>query len=405
MTIKKKYDGITSFPIKSNSADNEAFIQKRGRIWYFNMWIVRENKQHRVSLKTDCLTTARYKAETLLFEIRNKLAENKRITALTCLQATELYLAERYNEVKSGDIVIGRLNTIKTHLAHFNNFIGEQTKLNELSIWDCIEYFDWRRDNAKQELTPTTLKNEQSTINSLIKFLRKRDEVNFDAFEFRTMKSIKTDTNTIRRQTFTLDEYKLLYKYLRNVYIAKSQLLDERQLQFRQLIRHWILIGANSGLRSGEQRQLKWSDVELIKTKDENGKQITLAKITIRKETTKVRNTRVFHCRSGELFERLREIQTHRVNDGLVFSVNGVSELDKSVLSKEWKKIMTETGIVDWKERKIVPYSLRHFCITQRINARKSLMEVAKMFGTSVFQIEKTYYHLQDEVSRNTALD
>jgi integrase len=237
-----------------------------------------------------------------------------------------------------------------------------------------------------------------------MKFLKKRDEVEIDAFEFRHMKDIQTDTNTIKRQTFTDEEYRLLYKYLYKNYIAKSLKLDERQLAFRQLIRHWILISANSGMRSGEQRQLKWSDVELEDVKDEKGKTITLAKITIRKETTKVKKARVFHCRCGEQFKRLRELQTHRVNDGLVFSTNGVSELDKSVLNKEWKKIMEEVGIQNYRERKIVPYSLRHYCITKRIESGKTLMNVAQMCGTSVAQIERTYYHLQTEVSRQTAL-
>ena len=52
MTIKKKYDNHTSFPIKSNSFDNEAFIQKRGNNWYFHMWINTEQKYLRKSLKT-----------------------------------------------------------------------------------------------------------------------------------------------------------------------------------------------------------------------------------------------------------------------------------------------------------------------------------------------------------------
>ena len=403
MTIKKKYDNHTSFPIKSNSFDNEAFIQKRGNNWYFHMWINTEQKYLRKSLKTSNPTIAIAKGEQELFEIRNKLKKGKTITSLNCKQGVQQYLEYRKGDVGKS-IVIGRYKTIETHLTHFLNYIDEQTKLKDLSFADCIDYFEWRNASSNKEITPTTLKNEQSTINSLMKFLKKRDEVEIDAFEFRHMKDIQTDTNTIKRQTFTDEEYRLLYKYLYKNYIAKSLKLDERQLAFRQLIRHWILISANSGMRSGEQRQLKWSDVELEDVKDEKGKTITLAKITIRKETTKVKKARVFHCRCGEQFKRLRELQTHRVNDGLVFSTNGVSELDKSVLNKEWKKIMEEVGIQNYRERKIVPYSLRHYCITKRIESGKTLMNVAQMCGTSVAQIERTYYHLQSEVSRQTAL-
>ena len=65
--------------------------------------------------------------------------------------------------------------------------------------------------------------------------------------------------------------------------------------------------------------------------------------------------------RSGELFDRLREYQIHKVNDGLVFSMDGTRQLDRSLLQKEWTTIMEMTGIKDYKERGIVPYSLVFF--------------------------------------------
>ena len=48
-------------------------------------------------------------------------------------------------------------------------------------------------------------------------------------------------------------------------------------------------------------------------------------------------------------------------------------------------------NVKDCEERGIVPYSLRHFMITQRIMAGLSLQQVADMCGTSVSMIEKTY--------------
>ena len=44
---------------------------------------------------------------------------------------------------------------------------------------------------------------------------------------------------------------------------AKSnrKVYDDERLK-REIVRHYILIAANSGLRVGEQRQLRWNDVE-----------------------------------------------------------------------------------------------------------------------------------------------
>ena len=54
--------------------------------------------------------------------------------------------------------------------------------------------------------------------------------------------------------------------------------------------------------------------------------------------------------------------------------------------------------------RDIVPYSLRHFMITQRIIAGISYRQVADMCGTRVTMIEKTYWHLNDEIRLTSAL-
>lgn len=54
--------------------------------------------------------------------------------------------------------------------------------------------------------------------------------------------------------------------------------------------------------------------------------------------------------------------------------------------------------------RDLVPYSLRHFMITQRIMSGLSFRQIADMCGTSVAQIERTYYHLNDEIRLTNAL-
>ena len=398
MSIKKKTDNFTSYPISTASSGEQAIIQKRGNKWYFQMWLIDEKKYYRRSLRTESHRVALERGENELFNIRNKLDNGKTITSLTCKQGVEKYLKHRKGDI-GRKIVEGRYKTIETHLTHFLKYIGEQKRLKDLEFDDCMDYFDWRCRSSKKEITPITLKNEQSTINSLICYLRKYDDVDIVKFDFREMSEIRTDSNSIKRQTFTLDEYQRLYKYLRQKYTAKSLKLDDRQMAFRQLIRHWILICANSGMRSGEQRQLRWSDVEITNKQDR-----TLAKITIRAETSKVRRTRIFYMRSGELFLRLREFQTHKVNNGLVFSVDGIRALDRSVLNKEWHKIMVECGIDEHRQRKIVPYSLRHFCITQRLLAGNSLLAISDMCGTSVSQIEKTYWHTQEQSRIETAL-
>tara|TARA_B110000091_G_scaffold191906_1_gene215991 strand:- start:224 stop:385 length:162 start_codon:yes stop_codon:yes gene_type:complete len=51
-------------------------------------------------------------------------------------------------------------------------------------------------------------------------------------------------------------------------------------------MQHYVLVAANSGLRAGEQRQLRWSDVQ-VETHTVSGKEQNLARITVRAVTSK----------------------------------------------------------------------------------------------------------------------
>ena len=74
------------------------------------------------------------------------------------------------------------------------------------------------------------------------------------------------------------------------------------------------------------------------------------------------------------------------------------------VIGVYFKKLLEIANVKDCEERGIVPYSLRHFMITQRIMAGLSLRQVADICGTSVSMIEKTYWHLNDEMRKTAAL-
>jgi integrase len=186
-------------------------------------------------------------------------------------------------------------------------------------------------------------------------------------------------------------------------YTAKHNKLDDAELRVRKIVQHYVLIAANSGLRVGEQRQLRWSDVQIEQHKV-NGEQQKLARIHVRAETSKVRTSRTFLCRNGQYFERLQEISKPKSADELIFTVDNANELSKRTLLYHWHKMIELVDIADREVRDLVPYSLRHFMITQRIMSGLTFRQIADMCGTSVAQIEKTYYHLNDEIRLTNAV-
>ncbi len=154
-------------------------------------------------------------------------------------------------------------------------------------------------------------------------------------------------------------------------------------------------------MRNSESRLLKWSDVEIIhkKTTKHNGDDLdnVLVVLNIRAETSKVRKSRRAICRGGQYFERLHDFLRPEDSDSLVFSIDGETELSEKLLLKHFYAILQLANVSRVNERGIVPYSLRHYMITNRINAGLSYEQVSKIVGTSIKEIERTYYHLSDK--------
>lgn len=127
MTLKKKdllADEIAIY--------EDAIIYKRGDIWQFRFWLEREGKYARSSLRTSNQSTAIDKAKLQYHELKAQELAGKTYFSKTVKQGVEMYLAQRQKDVEAGYIVKGRLGTIKTHLEHFLDFIGRDTKLKAL---------------------------------------------------------------------------------------------------------------------------------------------------------------------------------------------------------------------------------------------------------------------------------
>ena len=173
------------------------------------------------------------------------------------------------------------------------------------------------------------------------------------------------------------------------------------------LIQDYVLISANTGLRVGEIRQLTWGDVlgyEEHITDEKTEESQLLVELQIRWQTSKVRKDRTFFARGGEYFQRLKERQQFTEPHHLVFSMNGTKTLHHKKWARHWNNLMQGIGIKNHRERKLTWYSLRHWCITQRVISGCDLIDISKMAGTSVKHIENTYLKYRKEQSRTSAL-
>jgi integrase len=392
MTLKKK-----TFSEDEILIYDEAVIYKRGDIWQFRYWLEKERRYVRLSLKTKSQVSAVETAKKHFVKIKSETDSGKTYYSKTAKDGVLMYLEYRKGHIDSRttkSIVKGRYGTIRAHLEHWLDFIERDTKLKELDRDSCSEYAKAReKPSATKTTALSTISNEQSTINSMVKWLHKKGEVYIDSFDFETISIRNTSEENSRRESFTDQEVRdfrlAIPKYIEE---AKKDMTDLEN-RARVLSGYYLLIASISGLRTGEQKQLKWKDIhfEIHRVKDE---EIEMVRIGVRKETSKVRKSREFYIRDMEFFHDLFNLTlpTHTKKpyaENFVFSYNGINVVSQRAVTHHFKKIL-EAADIDLNKRKLVPYSFRHHFITSRIKAGLSYKDVADMCGTSRVQIEKT---------------
>jgi integrase len=397
MALKKK-----NFSEEEIAIFDDAIIYKRGEFWHFRKYLSGENKYARKSLKTTNRITALEKGRDFYLELIANQKVGKKYFSLTMKEGVEKYLEYKAKDVKAEIIVKGRHTTVKTHLKHWLEYIGKDKKLKELHHSDGLGYYQYR---SSKGISGTTIANEQATVNACIGYLFKHNETLVSDLEFSKVKRTYRENDAIRRATFEREEVELLMSRMYAYCFKKRNKLDDKEWLTRQLVRHYIIIASISGLRVGEINQLRWSDVKTFKTITKSHRYAHLAHIDVRKEISKVRKHRDFYCTGGEYFVRLKKILRPQTEDSLIFSTDGGStQLSKRTLLYHFKRIMTFSGIENAVERKLVPYSLRHYMITQRLMSGLTERQVADMCGTSPKEIERTYYHINEDIKYTNAM-
>jgi integrase len=332
----------------------------------------------------------------------------------------EMYLEHRKKDVTNGYIVSGRYNTIATHLKHWLTFIGKDVKLKELERTDCEDYFASRTKKKNKEtirISQTTVENEQSSVNAMMAWLYKHKETYIDGFDFKKLKAVDKGSEENRRNTFTDSEVSRwtveLSKYIKE---AEKDLSEPNNL-VKAVCGYYLGFSLITGLRRGEQLQLKWRDIEEMETEVARNNPFELIKVTVRGETSKVRKTRKFVVKDSlylkGLIKLTRQRHTdkvlehnlmHLVKDEVMFSTNGMTAVTTRAIGVHFDKLIALAKIPNSDKRGLVPYSLRHYFITQRVNSNLPPAIVAEMCGTSITQIEKTYYHTTEEKMVSNAL-
>ena len=308
MALKK-----TKFEDNEEAIFDGAVIYTRGAYWQFRMWLTKEHKYARFSLKTTSKSTALDLAKRHYHELMANQLSGKSYYSITTKAGVELYLEWKKKQIGK-KIKEGRFGTINTHLEHWLKFIGKDTKLKELAITDCDDYYHERTKSREKGASQTTVENEQSTINAMIKWLHSRELTNITFFDFPKLKTLDKGKESNRRSLFEDAEIlaidQVLWYYIKEAETNISQPINLT----KALCGYFLGIAMITGLRRGEQLQLTWNDVYEMEVEESRKRTVELIKITVRGETSKVGNTRKFVVKDYGYFLGLLMLQARRID-------------------------------------------------------------------------------------------
>jgi integrase len=286
-----------------------------------------------------------------------------------------------------------------------------------LTFWDSKEgqqriQLNQRRVGAKTKSSHNvakkpsfaTLRAESSLINEMLRAAVDEGHLS------RTIKISaqdavpKEDRMVQHRDTFTNDEWRVLTSNLYNYHLCRGRWKDTRINTFhrfqRQMLRTFVLLSSSTGLRTGESKNLRWSDLRV--DMDEEGKSVLL--VSVRGETSKVRRGRTAVAHSDNIIgvlDEYKKVSQHIEDNDLVFGSRREErgQITPVDLSTQFRNFLTRCPYEDRKEglrlsvdgKARTLYSLRHFFAIQRLRQNVDIYQLATTMGTGLSQIRNHY--------------
>ena len=377
------------------------------------------NNQRRViaSLKTEEYNKAKSEALKRYAEISQRQERGLKIKATTVSQALDDFLseyAERLANGQSGYTSNILRNLRKSVDIYWREYLGKKD-IEDVSDKDMEGYEQFRRKYAKNTdrkkgkwgqqyrdtVAAATLKGEINYFRQFLRWCAQRNIYKGAAHEwrFKTNERIRN-----RREAFSLEQYQQLYRYMRtNEFLNKGKhqgrgSADTRIKRHRHMIRAYILFLANTGIRVGEARHLKWKDVEKRQLKTgATGCVVSIDNTLSKVSKGATRSQRVIgRYTAWRAIERWKEYLVSVGED-----VSGEKFIfcnDKGEVIKHFREgfdaVITEAGVdKDRYGNKFVIYTLRHTYITFRLRYGKNINihRLAQNARTSIQMIQSFY--------------
>lgn len=320
-------------------------------------------------------------------EVENMKKNGQAFTQRTFGDVIAEYIKHRTAEKDAGHTKDSALRQIIRVSKFLTEYAGAKpvTSVGDAEFQDYVvwrtTYYDTRPmpKNAKKRPKDKTLKWETTFMKSILIWAQRRG--------YYGAKSLPTWSFKVKdrgiRPAFTSDEYK---KLTQGLVKWENECGDDPDRSYiRALLRDYVLILANSGMRVGEANALRVGDISA--TTDKKGRKVY--ELSVKTGKTGARPV-TLRAHASKYIDRLLERNPDKQKTDYLFTMKSGRKIKS--LGEQFDKVLELADIkTNASGEKFSLYSLRHYYAVGAIRRDISHFSIASNMGTSVKMIEDYY--------------
>ncbi|MSQ89262.1 MAG: site-specific integrase [Betaproteobacteria bacterium] len=370
------------------------YKRERSSVWQARLKLS-SNKWLRASTRCKDSVKAGIAATKLYYEAETK-REFKLPTSTQRFNAVADTVAAQMTaelEAGNGKVVYGDyLSCIRLYL---KPFFGKYN-IDSISPTLLKQFDTWRATEMGKVPVASTITTHNSALNRVFDYALEKGWTTRAVLPKLSIKGKKSET----RPAFTMAEYKSLTSKM-PAWVKQARM--EKSKHMRELLRDYVLILANTGIRHGtEAASLKWKNIEWVIQDKERYLRLTVDGKTGPRTLIARHNTEDYLTRIQQHFAELAQwdfdtLLKKRVDEYVFRLPDGTKT---KALNQTFRQLMRDSGLAvgasSEKERTL--YSLRHTYATFQLLDKTSIYDLAVQMGTSVKMIEEHYSKLTPEL-------
>ena len=260
-------------------------------------------------------------------------------------------------------------------------------KITEITEPELAKFFDWRRTNYKKKPpSNATIVSDQGRFKVFTDWCFRRGYIT------KQVQFTKPSVPDNRRPHFDGKDWAKLTRYLRE-WVKGATGKSGAIYRERVMLTNYVLILANTGIRVGEARDLKWSNIDTFIGEDgkENIVLQVKGKTGPREVVSRTPDVKIYPQRIHELRTKERGGEKPPMTEPIFAHQDGTAIHS---FKKGFNALIKEAGVeYDSDGQRRVIYSLRHTYATFRLQEGVNHYVLARNMGTSVKMLENFYGH------------